>query len=61
MVVKYYLIIYRVRNSFMKFSHALMHNNFTKSDMIAASKLFKGKNIVLTQSKQVKKLWSKIQ
>ena len=43
----------------MKFSHALMHNNFTKSDMIAASKLFKGKNIVLTQSKQVKKFESK--
>jgi len=59
MVVKYYLIIYRVRNSFMKFSHPLMHNNFTKSDMIAASKLFKGKNIVLTQSKQVKKFESK--
>ena len=46
----------------MKFSHPLMHNNFTKSDMIAVSKLLKKKNIVLTQSKYVKefeKKWSR--
>ena len=46
----------------MKFSHPLMHNNFTKSDMIAARKLFKGKNIILTQSKKVQEFerkWSK--
>ena len=39
-----------------------MHNNFTKSDMIAARKLFKGKNIILTQSKKVQEFerkWSK--
>ena len=38
----------------MKFSHPLMHNNFTKSDMIAVSNLLKQKNIILTQSKYVK-------
>ena len=46
----------------MKFSHSLMHNNFTKTDMIAARKLFKGKNIILTQSKKVQEFerkWSK--
>ena len=46
----------------MQFSHSLMHNNFTKSDMKAAMKLFKQKNIVLTQSKFVmrfEKEWSK--
>ena len=46
----------------MQFSHPLMHNNFTKSDMNAAIKLFKQKNIILTQSKYVKlfeKKWSK--
>jgi len=46
----------------MQFSHSLMHNNFTKSDMKAAIKLFKQKNIVLTQSKFVmrfEKEWSK--
>ena len=36
-----------------------MHNNFTKSDMIAARKLFKGKNIILTQSKKVQEFESK--
>jgi len=46
----------------MQFSHPLMHNNFTKSDMNAAIKLFKQKNIILTQSKYVKlfeKKWAK--
>jgi len=46
----------------MQFSHPLMHNNFTKADMNAAIKLFKQKNIILTQSKYVEKFekkWSK--
>ena len=46
----------------MKFNHALMDNNFTKSDMDSVAKLVKKKNIVLTQSKKVKefeKKWSK--
>jgi len=46
----------------MKFSHPLMHNNFSKSDMFAATKLFKQKNPILTQSKNVnnfEKKWSK--
>ena len=46
----------------MRFSHSLMHNNFTKTDMNAVIKLFKQKNIILTQSKYVKKFeeeWSK--
>ncbi|MDC6475584.1 DegT/DnrJ/EryC1/StrS aminotransferase family protein, partial [bacterium] len=46
----------------MKFNHALMDNNFTKSDMDSVVKLVKKKNIVLTQSKKVKefeKKWSK--
>ena len=46
----------------MKFSHPLMHNNFTKSDMRAVYKLLRQKNIILTQSKNVKKFemeWSK--
>jgi len=46
----------------MQFSHPLMHNNFTKSDMNAAIKLFKQKNRILTQSKYVKlfeKKWAK--
>jgi len=46
----------------MKFSHPLMQSNFTKSDIIAATKILKKKNIILTQSKQVKefeKKWSK--
>ena len=38
----------------MKFSHPLMHNNFTKSDMRSVSNLLKQKNIILTQSKHVK-------
>ena len=39
-----------------------MHNNFTKADMNAAIKLFRQENIILTQSKYVKKFekeWSK--
>jgi len=46
----------------MKFAHPLMSNNFSKSDMDAAIKLLKSKNIILTQSKFVKlfeKKWSK--
>ena len=46
----------------MPFFHPLMHNNFTKADMNAAIKLFKQKNIILTQSKYVKKFekkWSR--
>ena len=46
----------------MNFFHPLMHSNFTNSDMIAATKLFKEKNIILTQSKYVRefeKKWSK--
>ena len=46
----------------MKFSHPLMQSNFTKSDMSAASKILQKKNIILTQSKQVRefeKRWSK--
>jgi len=37
----------------MKFSHPLMQSNFTKSDIIAATKILRKKNIILTQSKQV--------
>ena len=46
----------------MKFSHPLMHNNFTANDRKAAINLLKTKNIILTQSKNVKKFeqrWSK--
>ena len=46
----------------MKFSHPLMHNNFSKSDINAAINLLKQKNIILTQSKNVikfEKEWSK--
>ena len=46
----------------MKFLHPLMHNNLTASDRKAAIKLLKTKNIILTQSKNVKKFeqtWSK--
>ena len=45
----------------MRFSHPLMSNNFSKSDMDAAIKLLRSKNIILTQSKFVKlfeKRWS---
>ena len=46
----------------MKFSHKLMYDNFTKSDCDVVVRLFKDKNIILTQSKNVKKFestWSK--
>ena len=46
----------------MKFSHPLMDNNFTNSDINAAIKLLKNKNKILTQSKNVKQFeanWSK--
>ena len=46
----------------MKFSHPLMHDNFTKTDMNAAIKLLKKKDKVLTQSINVKlfeRRWSK--
>ncbi len=46
----------------MKFSHPLMQNNFTKTDMNAAIKLLKKKDKVLTQSINVKlfeRRWSK--
>ncbi len=46
----------------MKFNHPLMENNFTRSDMNAVSKVIKKKNLILTQSKNVKqfeKKWSK--
>ena len=46
----------------MKFFHPLMHDNFTRSDMNAAIKLFREKGKILTQSKYVKlfeKKWSK--
>ena len=46
----------------MKFSHPLMHDNFTKSDMYAAIRLLKQKNKILTQHnyvKQFEKEWSK--
>ena len=46
----------------MQFSHPLMHDNFTKSDIKAVIKFLKKKNIILTQSKNVKKFeyqWSK--
>ncbi len=46
----------------MKLSHPLMHNNITASDRKAAIKLLKTKNIILTQSKNVRKFeqaWSK--
>ena len=46
----------------MNFSHSLMHNNFTKEDLMSVKKLLNQKNIILTQSKQVGKFeneWSK--
>ena len=46
----------------MKFSHPLMDNNFTNSDINAAIKLLKNKNKILTQSNNVKQFeanWSK--
>jgi len=46
----------------MKFSHPLMHNNFTQADMSAVIKLLKQKKKILTQSKYVREFedrWSK--
>ena len=46
----------------MKFSHPLMHNNFSSNDMKSAIKLLRKKNPILTQSKYVKEFenkWSK--
>ena len=43
----------------MKLNHALMDNNFTKSDMDSVVKLLKKKNIILTQSKKVKEFEQK--
>ena len=46
----------------MKFSHPLMHDNFTKRDINNVIKLLKAKNNILTQSKYVQKFekeWSK--
>jgi len=43
----------------MKFIHPLMHQNFTYSDTRAVTKLFKEKNLILTQSKKVKKFEKK--
>ena len=43
------------------FSHPLMDNNFTSSDILAVKKILQKKNIVLTQSKKVEefeKKWS---
>ncbi len=45
-----------------KFLHPLMHNNFFKQDIDQVIKLLKKKNVILTQSKNVKKFednWSK--
>ena len=46
----------------MKFSHPLMHNNFSRSDMYVAIKLLKQKNKTLTQSSKVmefERKWSR--
>jgi len=46
----------------MQFSHPLMHDNFTKSDVKAVIELLKKKKRILTQSKNVdefEKKWSK--
>ena len=43
----------------MKFSHPLMHNNFTTGDINAAINLLRNKNKILTQSKYVKEFESK--
>ena len=46
----------------MNFFHPLMYDNFTKNDFNSVIKLFKQKNIKLTQSKYVRKFeesWSK--
>ena len=46
----------------MKINHPLMKNNFTRSDMNAVKKVINVKNLILTQSKNVRqfeKKWSK--
>ena len=46
----------------MKINHPLMKNNFTRSDMNAVKKVINAKNLILTQSKNVRqfeKKWSK--
>ena len=46
----------------MKINHPLMKNNFTRSDMNAIKKVINTKNLVLTQSKNVRQFenrWSK--
>ena len=43
----------------MKINHPLMHNNFTKQDLNKVKELFSKKNIILTQSEQVKKFEKK--
>jgi len=46
----------------MKINHPLMKNNFTRSDMNAVKKIINVKNLILTQSKNVRqfeKKWSK--
>tara|TARA_B110001452_G_scaffold199075_1_gene169058 strand:+ start:24 stop:1211 length:1188 start_codon:yes stop_codon:yes gene_type:complete len=46
----------------MKLNHPLMKNNFTRSDMDAVKKVINTKNLILTQSKNVKQFenkWSK--
>ena len=35
------------------FSHPLMDNNFTSSDILEVKKILQKKNIILTQSKKV--------
>ena len=45
----------------MKINHPLMHNNFTKQDLNKVKELFNKKNIILTQSEQVKKFEKKFQ
>ena len=48
--------------SIKKFLHPLMSNNFEKADFNPIIKLLKKKNVILTQSKNVKKfeqMWSK--
>ena len=45
----------------MKFSHPLMHNNFSKTDVRSVINLLNQKNLILTQSKFVRafeKKWS---
>ena len=46
----------------LKLNHSLMHNNITKSDINHVVKFLRKKNLILTQSNQVKKFekkWSK--